>query len=209
MDPGPGPSGYPGMTAERADRRRWRSFGARVNGHTSRGERQANYEPIHVVRVNYQDVQPALSRGQSRMRAYLVSVDSPQLLRLAAHIERLALRKRRDVADKLRHLLAAIGRRFPSKRSCNAVSNLVFQCLNLVRFGVETRIDRCGVSKTRDGIALAGFAGPRAALDMAGLAGVARAAESFMNKQRFPVSYGFFQVGLGGGSLVNACSAKP
>lgn len=88
-------------------------------------------------------------------------MDLLQLLRLAAHIERFALRKRRDVADKLRHLLAAIGWRFPSKRSCDAVPNLVFQRFHLVGLRAEPRIDRRGVGKTRDCIALAGFAGPR------------------------------------------------
>ena len=126
------------------------------------------------------------------------------LLRLPTHIERLALRKGREVTDKLRQLLAAVSRRFSLKSACYAVPELVFQCDHLVRLWIEARIDRRCVRKARNCSTIGQCSESHPTINVARLTGLAIATEGFMNKESFPILDGLFQLRLIGGSLRSA-----
>lgn len=143
-----------------------------------------------------------------RTRRQQILSDLDPLLRLAIHIQRLALRERRKITDKLRQLLAAVSGRLPLKGACDAVPDLIVQCDYFVRPRIETRKDRRGVGKARDCSAIGQFARRYPTINMARLTSHAVAAESFMSKELLPALDGFFQVWLSGGSLRNAQRAK-
>src|SRR5450759_4690531 len=128
----------------------------------------------------------------------------PELLRLPTDIQRLALRKGRDITDKLHQLLAAVSGRLPLECTCAAVPDLVLQCDHLVRLCLEPRKYRRGVRKARDCSAIGQFAQPYPTINMARLTVLAIATESFVNKERLPTLDSLFQLWLSGGNLLNA-----